>query len=305
MRPGITGMALEIAQPMRKDPAQRSTPTSGPSSPTAPSTPTPPPAQTTPVSPPTVADSAFGARRHGGRPTLCRTGNTHRGERKPRQVRHPMSSLGPARAHRSRCGVHAPWTRNADDLPTTGPTCGPILFASLTRPEYSFSKISPPAPPAPMTLPVLRSLTPTCCALPFQLQYTPDLVQTGSLTTCARRRPILAADEAAGDVLHEHREELARDAAGGGTCTPPQNCASKKGAGEGEKGGRAEGGGAAHLAEPQPLLTEQVGRRDAAGVEARERDARALVVAGTRRNNAQRRWKQGLRAANARLDLLP
>ena len=42
--------------------------------------------------------------------------------------------------------------------------------SSAVDEEYLFSKISPPEPPAPLTLPEEGSYSPTCCALPFHDQ---------------------------------------------------------------------------------------------------------------------------------------
>ena len=44
------------------------------------------------------------------------------------------------------------------------------VFSSAVDAEYAFSKISPPEPPAPLTLPDEGSYSPTCCALPFHDQ---------------------------------------------------------------------------------------------------------------------------------------
>ena len=44
------------------------------------------------------------------------------------------------------------------------------VFASAVDEEYLFSKISPPEPPAPLTLPDDGSYSPTCCALTFHDQ---------------------------------------------------------------------------------------------------------------------------------------
>mmetsp|Transcript_4580 Transcript_4580/g.11412 ORF Transcript_4580/g.11412 Transcript_4580/m.11412 type:complete len:258 (-) Transcript_4580:519-1292(-) len=74
------------------------------------------------------------------------------------------------------------------------------LASSITSSEKEFSKTSPPEPPAPATsqstLPFFLVCfnAPTCCALPFHDQYTPDLEHCGSEITWAKRSPASSSE---------------------------------------------------------------------------------------------------------------